>query len=143
MRAYLLAVANREIPTWLRRFYDADDAVQEAMLQLHLAGDRVREPRRWATVALRNLIHNAMRDANARITGRKRIASRRWSSERKPYPKPTLLSREPEPSTVVDLHEQLNRLTPRQRKVLLGDEPTTKGQFRMIQARARDRERVA
>lgn len=134
IRLYLLAIAHREIPPWLRREWDADDAVQDTLIEAWLAG---KDEKPWMRTALLNNIRNAVRNALARITGRRRRHRPWWEWGR--YPPPQQTSREPDPQAVAMLNESLARLTPRQQSILLGDNLATKGSHRMVQARAREK----
>ena len=134
---YLYVVANREVPLWLRRHYDADDAVSETLLEAWQADQEGNL--RWLRTALLNNIRNAIR-ANARTTAMhhaQRMPG--WFQRASGYRKPADLSREPSPEYRMTLAEGLASLSPRQRRILLGDEPASKGSFRMVQSRAKEK----
>lgn len=62
-RRYLLAIANRMTPRWLRKRLDPDDLVQDTLLEAVRCGKL--EQGAWIAEALRNNIYNAIRDNRA------------------------------------------------------------------------------
>lgn len=141
VKRYLYTIATHEIPRWLRRRYDADDAVQETLLEAWLTG---KDELQWLRVALLNNIRNAIRNAVARITG-KRISHQQkqekfWS--RTKYYQPRTLTRESNPSFLAMLKEGLSREPIRRVQILTGDKPSTKNQHRMIRLRAKQSSQI-
>ena len=117
-RTYLLKIAHRAIPAWMRPIYDADDAVQETLLE---AWRTNHYDKGWLITVVRHKTGNALRRA---------VAIKRRPTWRSRF------SREPSPAMLAALNDSLSRLCGRWQRVLLGDEAATHNQWRMIRLRA-------